>query len=151
MAFSGCSGLKSIVVEEANTVYDSRNNCNAIIKTSTNTLIIGCKNTHIPNSVLSIGHWAFRDCTSLTSIIIPNSVTSIRGGAFYGCSRLTSISIPSSVWYMIGNGAFFGCSSLTTIDYAGTREQWKKIDKSERCNNDSNIQIIRCTDGEIVL
>ena len=76
-AFYACSSLTSIVVERGNAVYDSRNNCNAIIETSTNTLIAGCKNTIIPNSVTSIGDLAFAHLTSLTSITIPNSVTSI--------------------------------------------------------------------------
>ena len=64
-------GLTSIVVEEGNTVYDSRNNCNAIIETASNTLHIGCKNTVIPNSVESIGDWAFSYCSCLTSVTIP--------------------------------------------------------------------------------
>ena len=55
--FAGCSGLESITVENGNNRYDSRNNCNAIIETSTNTLIAGCKNTVIPNSVTSIGEY----------------------------------------------------------------------------------------------
>ncbi|MDD5817429.1 MAG: leucine-rich repeat domain-containing protein, partial [bacterium] len=54
-AFRSCSSLTSIEVERDNSVYDSRENCNAIIETSTNTLISGCKNSIIPNSVTSIG------------------------------------------------------------------------------------------------
>jgi hypothetical protein len=61
-----------------------------------------------------IGHDAFRDCTSLTSITIPNSVTSIGEGAFSGCSSLSSITIPNSVT-SIGNYAFYDCSSLTSV------------------------------------
>ena len=53
-AFCDCSGLTSIIVDGNNTKYDSRENCNAIIETETNTLIAGCKNTIIPNSVTSI-------------------------------------------------------------------------------------------------
>ena len=113
-AFSGCSGLESIVVESGNTIYDSRNNCNAIIETSTNKLIAGCKNTIIPNSVTSIDNGAFDGCSSLTSITIPNSVKSIGSYAFYDCSSLTSITIPNSV-KSIGERAFHGCSSLTSI------------------------------------
>ena len=93
MAFYGCSGLTSITVETGNAVYDSRNNCNAIIKTASNELIAGCKNTVIPNSVTSIGNYAFYGCRGLTSVTIPNSVTSIGYGAFYGCSGLTSITV----------------------------------------------------------
>ncbi len=84
-AFYGCSGLTSLKVESGNTVYDSRNNCNAIIETASNTLIAGCKTTIIPNSVTSIGYNAFSGCTGLTNIDIPNSVTSIGDYAFYGC------------------------------------------------------------------
>ena len=90
-AFRGCSGLTSIVVENGNTVYDNRNNCDAIIETATNTLIVGCQNTIIPNSVTSIGYGAFFYCSGLTSMTIPNSVTNIGGQAFEGCSGLTSV------------------------------------------------------------
>ena len=113
-AFSGCSSVASITVDSGNTTYDSRNNCNAIIETATNTLIGGCKNTIIPHNATSIGSSAFDGCTSLTSITIPNSVTCIGEGAFGGCKSLTSITIPNSVTN-IGNGAFDGCSSLTSI------------------------------------
>ena len=114
-AFSGCSGLTSVSVEAGNTVYDSRNNSNAIIETSTNTLIVGCQNTTIPNSVTSIGGGAFYDCSSLTSVKIPNSVTSIGKEAFYGCSRLTSVTIGNSVT-SIGGSTFSGCSRLKSIE-----------------------------------
>ena len=113
-AFCGCSNLTTIVVEEGNTKYDSRNNCNAIIESSSNTLIAGCKNTMIPNSVTSIGEYAFDDCNGMTSIIIPSSVTSIGDHAFSGCSRLTSVNIPNSVT-SIGNCAFSWCTGLTSI------------------------------------
>ena len=113
-AFSDCSGLESIVVEAGNTKYDSRDNCNAIIETESNTLIAGCKNTVIPNSVTSIGNYAFYYCYRLTSITIPNSVTSIGNYAFYGCYGLTSITIPNSVT-SIGEWAFYDCSRITSV------------------------------------
>ena len=112
--FSGCSGLTSIVVNSGNTKYDSRNNCNAIIEKATNTLISGCKNTIIPNSVTSIGKGAFYGCTGLTSVTIPNSVTSIDSYAFSGCSGLTSVTIPNSVT-SIGYYAFKDCTGLTSV------------------------------------
>ena len=104
--------LASIIVETGNTKYDSRNNCNAIIETSSNTLFAGCKNTVIPNSVTSIGDKAFLSC-SLTSVTIPSSVTSIGEHAFAYCS-LTSVTIPNSVT-SIGNGVFLYCSGLKKI------------------------------------
>ena len=110
-AFAGCSALTSIVVESGNTTYDSRENCNAIIETATNTLIAGCQSTIIPNSVTNIGELAFGGCSALTSIILPNSVTSIGRYAFYGCSALTSITIPNSV-KTIGKYAFFGVQNI---------------------------------------
>ena len=113
-AFSGCNDLKSITVEEGNTKYDSRDNCNAIIRTTSNTLIAGCKNTTIPNSVTSIGNEAFYDCCDLTSVKIPNSVTSIGEWAFFNCSGLTTVAIPNSVT-SIGDEAFTLCVGLTSV------------------------------------
>ena len=84
-AFAACYGLTSITVEEGNSIYDSRDNCNAVIEKSKNILIFGCQNTIIPNSVTSIGEWAFCDCSGLTSVTIPNSVKSIGSYAFDFC------------------------------------------------------------------
>ena len=114
-AFDCCSSLTSMVVASGNNTYDSRDNCNAIIETATNTLIAGCQNTTIPNSVTSIGYRAFEDCSSLTSVTIPNSVTSIGYGAFSYCSSLTSVRIPNSVT-SIEWQAFKDCSSLTSVN-----------------------------------
>jgi len=113
-AFSGCDNLTSMTVDSNNTVYDSRNNCNGIINTSTNAIIQCCKNTIIPDSVTSIGYSAFSNCIGLTSIDIPDSVTSIDDSAFYGCTNLTSIDIPDSVTSIDAN-VFNGCSSLTSV------------------------------------
>ena len=113
-AFFLCYGLTTIEVESGNTKYDSRDNCNAIIKTNTNTLIVGCKNTVIPNSVTSIGERAFLGCSGLTSVTIPNSVTSIGDRAFYNCSGMLSVTIGNSVT-SIGDDAFNGCSGLTSV------------------------------------
>ena len=113
-AFGSCSGLTSIKVESGNSVYDSRENCNAIIETATNTLISGCKKTIIPNSVTSISWYAFYECSGLTSVTIPNSVTSIGDGAFEHCTGLTSVTIPNSVT-SIGYWAFCDCTGLTSV------------------------------------
>ena len=119
-AFESCSGLTSITVAIGNSNYDSRDNCNAIIETATNELIIGCMNTTIPNSVESIGDRAFSNCTNLTSIEIPNSVTSIGYRAFYDCRGLASIVIPNSVRYICGGA--FAYSGLTSIVIPNTVE-----------------------------
>ncbi|MBR5444370.1 MAG: leucine-rich repeat domain-containing protein [Paludibacteraceae bacterium] len=113
-ALSRCPNLISITVEYDNSTYDSRNNCHAIIKTDTNTLISGCQNTSIPNNVTSIGDWAFAGCYYLTSVTIPSSVKSIGERAFMHCSSLAFITIPSSVT-SIGTSAFSSCSSLTSL------------------------------------
>lgn len=111
--FSWCSSLTNIIVEQGNSNYDSRNNCNAIIETASNTLISGCKNTIIPNDIVSISG-AFSGCTSLTSITIPNSVSIITNSAFASCTSLTNITIPNSVTHILNN-AFENCTSLTNI------------------------------------
>ncbi len=113
-AFWKCSNLESIKVDENNKVYDSRENCNAIIEKSGNVLIVGCKNTKVPEGVTEIGASAFEDCSGLASIMIPESVTKIGGDAFRCCGGLASITLPDSVTE-IGWGAFYGCSGLTNI------------------------------------
>ncbi len=95
-AFNGCGGLRSISVDEGNTVYDSRENCNAIIETETNKIIVGCRNSFIPNSVTAIGRYAFNGSIGLTSITIPNTVTFIDYDAFSDCDSLSSV-------YYLGN------------------------------------------------
>lgn len=99
-----CSGVESIVVEEGHPVYDSRNDCNAVIHTETNEIVSGCNNTVIPNSVTSIASYAFYDCDEIESIEIPKGVTSIGSSAFAACGTLNSVIIPSSVLFM-GNSS----------------------------------------------
>ena len=113
-AFQDCTGLTSINVAEGNTKYHSAGNC--LIETASKTLIFGCKTSVIPSdgSVTSIGSYAFKGCTGLTSITIPNSVTNIGDWVFVGCNSLTSITISENV-ISIGNNAFSGCKGLTSI------------------------------------
>ncbi len=116
-AFRGCTGLTSINVDSDNTAYKSIDG--NLYSKSGKLLIqyaIGKTDSKftIPDSVTSIGEYAFYDCTGLTSITIPGSVTSISSSAFRGCTGLTSITIPDSVT-SIGGAAFRGCTSLNSI------------------------------------
>ena len=90
-----------------------------VYEDSSKTKLLACPSSRegavvIPNGVTSIGEYAFRDCSSLTSITIGNGVTSIGDDAFYECSNLTSITIPDSVT-SIGEYTFHSCSSLTSV------------------------------------
>ena len=146
-AFCG-ENLKRIIIDIDNEVYDSRNNCNAIIESSTNKLVTGCLETVIPSDILIIGEGAF--CTvNFNSIIIPESVTSIEDFAFCSCENLISITIPPSVTKLsdfcfawcdnlieiklpqtikeIYFSAFDDCCSLTNIYFEGSEDDWNKI------------------------
>jgi len=123
-AFGYCGGLTNVVVDSDNNVFDSRDHCNAVVETATNTLVVGCSATTIPNGVTSIGIDAFNGISSLTSITIPNSVTSIAGGAFWGCSGLKIVVIGSGITsigghaFLCGNLTSFTCNAVTppTLD-----------------------------------
>ena len=132
-AFFG-NTLETIIVEEGNKTFDSRDNCNAVVKTETNELVMGCNETVIPESVEKIGRGAFLQCKTMTDVKwpkalrliddyaflkceaiktleLPEGLDSIGASAFYGCSELTSVSIPSTVTF-IGKGAFRNCTRL---------------------------------------
>ena len=113
-AFAGCINMIAMTVDAENTVYDSREDCNAIIHSSTNTVVAGCKNMTIPEGVTSIGDWALNGMGSLTSVVLPSSLTSIGTGAFSWCWSLPSITIPANVT-SIGGGSFEGCDNLTSV------------------------------------
>lgn len=106
--------LSTIQIDGGNKYYDSREKCNAIIESATNTLIRGCKNTIIPNSVKIIGKNSFHNCRGLTTIKIPESVTQIGANAFFCCEDLNFITIPNSVT-IIGTHAFYR-TKLTSIE-----------------------------------
>ncbi len=142
-AFEDCSSLNSIVVKDGNTNYDSRNNCNALIETATNTLITGCKNTIIPTSVTTIGSYAFCGQYDLTDITLPEGLIRIGEFAFEYCS-LTSLTIPSSVTD-INPWSFWLCGQLKEIKVAAGNP---KYDNRNDCNaiieTASNKLILGC-------
>ncbi len=112
--FDECPNIETVVVDANNTVYDSRNNCNAIIETATNKLVLGCQNTVIPNTVTELGFYSFGSVTGLTEITIPNSVTVLGESAFSSCHALTSITLPNSI-VSIKKNAFAYCVNLQSI------------------------------------
>ena len=113
-AFNNTPDVTRVEVAPDNPRFDSRDNCNAIIRTNNNTLLLGCKNTVIPETVTSIGQYAFMFCSALTSINIPESVTTISANAFTYCYGLTSIEIGNNVT-RIGNDAFRSCTNLASV------------------------------------
>lgn len=106
--------LTEIRVESGNPVYDSRDNCNAIIETGSGTLVVGCANTEIPEDIKAIGDYAFYYCRDVKSFTLPESVASIGIGAFRYCTSLTSIDLPKNIT-VIGEGAFESCWSLQSV------------------------------------
>jgi len=127
-AFLGCCGLTNITVASGNPYYDSRDNCNAIIETASNSLILGCMNTVIPNSVTSISYEAFYDCRGLSSITIPNSVTSIENYAFSGCSGLNEIYSLALAPPTIDSNTFNGCYGATLFVPEDAYEAYKQAE-----------------------
>lgn len=95
-SFNSCPNLSNITVDQRNTVFDSRNNCNALINTDSNTLLVGTLNTVIPNTIVSIDFEAFEG-RNITSITIPNSVESIYNRSFQNCTALTSVTVLATV------------------------------------------------------
>ena len=127
-AFRDCSNLTAINVSENNEVYSSKE---GVFFDKNKTNLIQCPGGKtgaytIPNSVISIGMFAFSECNNLTSIVVSDNVTSIACYAFFYCSHLISITISNSVTN-IEEDAFRDCSSLTDIYYVGTEEDWNKI------------------------
>jgi hypothetical protein len=122
--------LSKLSVEEGNPVFDSRDNCNAIIETATNTLRIGCVNTVIPNTVTALGDMAFSGKPGLEVIDIPNSVTSLGWAAFWADTELTKVKLSANIT-SLSDSPFGGCDRITSfvIDEGNS-----KYDSRDNCN-----------------
>lgn len=130
-AFDGFTNLESIKVDPANRVYDSRDNCNGIVESASNTLVVGCKTTTVPEGITGIGEYAFKWCSGPESFNLPSSLLSIGSYAFMGCDSLTSLTIPANVNY-IGYGITAYCNNLVSLKVASGNQIF---DSREDCNS----------------
>lgn len=128
-SLSFCVSLTSISVDEANETFDSRDGCNAIIRTKGDRLLAACKGTRIPSSVDRIDGSAYKGCL-IDSVIIPDGVRQICEYAFSYCPRLTRVHISSTV-EMIDEGMFYECPNITSIT---VDERNKDYDSRGGCN-----------------
>lgn len=136
-AFDSCSSLETISVETANQSYDSREDCNALIETSTATLMQGCNNTMIPASVTAIAERAFFNCTGLNSVVIPAGVTTIGNYAFFNCTGITAVTSLPVTPPVIDYWTFGSCYDATLSvpqeayqDYKSA-EYWSQFNRLE--------------------
>ncbi|MCR5851199.1 MAG: leucine-rich repeat protein [Bacteroidaceae bacterium] len=106
-AFNACYNLQTITVASGNPIYDSRNNCNAIIETSSNMLLTGTINTIIPEGVKSIGDCAFKSST-MTSIKIPSTLQSL-GNESFSCSNMKTIVVDERNQYL---NSYDNCNAI---------------------------------------
>ena len=113
--FELCEQLASLVVEQGNPMFDSRENCNAIIVTSTDTLVHGCNGSTIPDSIEVIADYAFSQRRNLSSISIPDSVVYIGEFAFLCCFSLESDILLQGI-HQVTRCCFDGCSRIKRVE-----------------------------------
>lgn len=128
-SLSFCVSLTSISVDEANETFDSRDGCNAIIRTRGDRLLAACKGTRIPSSVDLIDGSAYKGCL-IDSVIIPEGVTQICEDAFSYCPRLSRVHISSTV-EMIDEDMFYECPNISSLT---VDERNKEYDSRDGCN-----------------
>lgn len=112
--FGYCTQLTDVSVDPANTVFDSREGCNAIVETSTNTLYQAFVSTRIPSTVTTIGRFAYSYVAGLTELRIPSNVTALAGVSVFSCDDLRSVVLPAELT-TIGHQSFDYCDSLKTV------------------------------------
>ncbi len=122
--------LKALSVEKGNTVFDSRDNCNAIIETASNTLRIGCANTVVPDGIEALGQMAFSGIPSLKEVKLPSGLTSIGWAAFWADTELSKVTLSESVTD-IGESPFGGCERITSLVIDAKNA---KYDSRNNCN-----------------
>lgn len=142
-ALKGCPYLNKITVDKDNKTYDSRDNCNAVILTSANKLLVGCNNTSIPHTVNSISVFSFNTCEGLNEIIIPYGVNEILEGTFMNCSQLQSVTFTKNLKYIEGN-TFYGCSNLTDVYFIGNQNDWDNIKIYDNTIKNANVHFVEC-------
>ena len=113
-AFNYCSQLESITVASENVVYDSRDNCNAIVEQATNRIVFGCYMTEFPSTLSGIAPNAFAGVSKTMNVRLPDSFTKVDKQAFHDCTGLNSIYLPFNVG-IIDTMAFYGCKNLKYI------------------------------------
>ncbi len=121
-------GLVSITVDSDNPVYDSRNDCNAIISTANDSLILGCVNTIIPDDIKVIGGSAFSGCSALKSIEIPSKVVKIYPSAF-NCENLRTITCHNTTPPTIYENTFIYLYYGYSAEQGGMHGGWVALDR----------------------
>ena len=162
--FAYCDNLATLTVAEGNPVYDSREGCNAIIETESNTLIMATHNTTVPSTVTAIGDYAFQAskvsnltlpkgltyigeqafsyCQNITTLVLPEGLQTLSSSAFFA-SKLESISLPSTL-REVGANTFYHCPSLKTVVLPASIEKlgsWAFMS----CNNVTDYYCYRAT------
>lgn len=112
--FRGCEKLTSIVVDQENPIYDSREECNAIIETATNTMIYACPVSTIPTTVTTLGEALYEGREDIEELVIPEHITKIGFKCCQFMPNLKSLTLPAGL-KSIGYGAFYRCENLMTI------------------------------------
>lgn len=151
--FEGCNELATISVAEENAMYDSRNNCNAIIEKAANKLVAACNQTVIPESVTAIGDYAFSACGEMTSISIHKDILSVGNYAFSECSSLADVTIEDRTEVLTlgsnGNRGLFADCPLDLVYIGGKISYDTSSSKGySPFSNNTTLRTVTITDKE---
>lgn len=151
--FANSNGPNSLSVTDGNVKYDSRNNCNAIIETETNTLLAACDLTSMPKSVTAIGDYAFSGCNEMTAVNIHENISSIGDYAFSGCSSLADVAIEDRTEVLTlgsnGNKGLFADCPLDSVYIGGKISYNTSSSKGySPFSNNTTLRTVTITDKE---